>query len=62
MRSFLFYLLLLAFTNLAPTAIAATGEAGGQSLADYLDKLNDLGQTAVAYATGDVGDLFEFGL
>ena len=47
MRSFLCYLVLLAFTNLALPAFAATGEAGGQLLADYLDALNNLGQTVI---------------
>lgn len=47
MRSFLYCLVLWAFTNLAPPVLAATGDAGGQLLSDYLDKLNDLGQTVI---------------
>ena len=47
MRSFFCYLVLLAFTNLALPAFAATGEADGYLLADYLDTLNDLGQTVI---------------
>lgn len=47
MRSFLCCLVLLAFTNLALSAPAATGESEGQLLADYLDRLNDAGQTVI---------------
>jgi hypothetical protein len=47
MRSFLCYLVLLAFANLAQPAFAATGEAGEHLLADYLDRLNDVGQTVI---------------
>ena len=47
MRSFCCCVVLLAFIHLGLPASAAIGEASERLLADYLDKLNNLGQTVI---------------
>lgn len=55
MRSLLWSLVLLACFGLPPRAFGATGETDGEPLADYLDRLNDLGRT-VLYSSDLVTD------
>jgi hypothetical protein len=57
MRSFLFFLVVSVCVGHALPVAAANGDATGQSLASYLDALNDRGQTVIFSSDLVTGDM-----